>query len=96
MSGYIFTLCMGAISWKTFLQSIAALSTTEVEYIATAESVKEAIWLQCLLIELGIAHGTAIVFFDSQSAIHLSKNDTYHSKTKYISVKYHFIGDIIV
>ena len=86
---------MGAISWKTSLQSIAALSTTEAEYMVATEGIKEAIWLQGLLIELGIAQGTPIVFSDSQSAIHLSKNDIYHSKTKYISIKYHFIRDII-
>jgi len=34
LSGYIFTLCNSAISWKTTLQSIIALSTTEAEYIS--------------------------------------------------------------
>ena len=29
ISGYIFTICVGAISWKASLQSITALSTTE-------------------------------------------------------------------
>ena len=37
---YIFTLCAGAISWKASLQPTAALSTTEVEYIAAIEGVK--------------------------------------------------------
>ena len=31
----------------------------------------------------------------SQSAIHLTKNDSYHSKTKHISIKYHYIRDSI-
>ena len=31
------------------------------------------------------------VFFDSQTAIHLAKNPSYHSKTKHISLKYHFV-----
>ena len=26
----------------------------------------------------------------------MTKNDTYHSKTKHISVKYHYVRDIIV
>lgn len=94
-SGYIFSLCASSISWKASLQSIAALSTTEAEYIAATEGVKEAIWLRGLLNELGITQGTTEVFSDSQSAIHLTKNDAYHSKTKHISVKYHFIRDII-
>ena len=42
ISGYIFTMCAGDISWKASLQFIAALSTTEAEYIAAIERVKEA------------------------------------------------------
>ena len=49
-SGFIFTLCAGAISWKASLQLIAALSTIAVEYIAATEGAKEAIWLKGLLI----------------------------------------------
>jgi len=33
ISGYIFTLCEGAISWKASLQSITALSTTEADML---------------------------------------------------------------
>jgi len=36
------------------LQVIAALSTTEAEYIATTEGMKEAIWLRGLVSELGL------------------------------------------
>jgi len=50
------------------LQSIAALSTTKAEYVAATEGVKEAIWLLGLLIEFSNERGTAVVFFDSQSA----------------------------
>jgi len=36
-----------------------------------------------------------VLFSDSQSAIHLTKNYAYHSKTKHISVKYHYIRDTV-
>ena len=36
-----------------------------------------------------------MVYCDSQSAIDLRKNATYHSKTKHIEVKYHWIRDPI-
>jgi hypothetical protein len=96
LSGYIFTLCNSAISWKATLQSIAALSTTEAEYISATEGVKEAIWLRGLVNELGLTQGVLTVFCDSQSAIHLTKNNRYHDKTKHIDVKRHFIRDIVV
>jgi len=82
-------MCAGAISWKASLQSIAALSTTEAEYVATIEDVKEATWLSGLVIELGVPQGTTVVFSNSQNAIHLTKNDAYYSNTKHIIVKYH-------
>ena len=34
-----------------------------------------------------------VVYCDSQSAIDLSKNATYHSRTKHIEVRYHWIRD---
>ena len=91
ISGYIFTMC-SAISWKASLQSITALSTIKAEYVAVTEGVEEAIWLRGLVTKLGVPQGT---FSDSQSAIHLTKNDAYHSKTKHISIKYHYIRNAI-
>ena len=32
---------------------------------------------------------------DSQSAIFLAKNPTYHLKTKHIDVQYHFVRDMV-
>ena len=65
ISGYIFTMCTGAISWKASLQSIAALSTTEAEYVAATEGVKEATWLKGLITELGVPQAATAVFSDS-------------------------------
>ena len=51
---YVFTLFGCAISWKATLQSIVALSTTEVEYMSLTEGVKEGIWLHGLVDSLGL------------------------------------------
>jgi hypothetical protein len=32
---------------------------------------------------------------DSQSVIHLAKNRAFHSKTKHIHIKYHFVRQVI-
>lgn len=94
-SRYLFTLCGSAISWKSSLQSVIALSTTEAEYIASTEGVKEAIWIRGLVSELGVGQEVLTVFCDSQSAIHLTKNNHYHEKTKHIAICHHFIRDIV-
>nr|CAD1837582.1 unnamed protein product [Ananas comosus var. bracteatus] len=41
LSGYVFSIGGCAVSWKAPLQPIVALSTTEAEYIAMTEGVKE-------------------------------------------------------
>ena len=53
------------------------------------------IWLQGLLIELGFKKEKNILYSDSQSSIHLAKNSTFHSRTKHIGLRYHFIRSIL-
>ncbi|XP_075102703.1 secreted RxLR effector protein 161-like [Nicotiana tabacum] len=85
-TGYVFTIANAPVSWKSTLQSTVALSTTEAEYMAITEAVKEAIWLQGLLRDLGIGQENITLFCDSQSAIQLAKNQVYHARTKHIGV----------
>eukprot|EP00253_Pinus_taeda_P005058 PITA_05058 len=94
-SGYVFTLAGGANSWMSKLQNIVALSTTEAEYIAASHACKEAIWLKGLFGEFGRLQDNIKLFCDSQSAIHLAKNPVYHSKSKHIPIKYHFVRHVI-
>uniref|UniRef100_A0A2N9G1G5 CCHC-type domain-containing protein n=1 Tax=Fagus sylvatica TaxID=28930 RepID=A0A2N9G1G5_FAGSY len=56
-TGYVFTLSGGPICWKSTLQSIVAMSTTEAEYMAVAEAAKEALWLKGLVKEFGLNQG---------------------------------------
>ncbi|KAH9753759.1 hypothetical protein KPL71_015193 [Citrus sinensis] len=93
-TGYVFTLGGGPVSWRSILQSTIALSTTEAEYMAATEAVKEAIWLKGLLGDLGVIQENIAVFYDNQSVIFLAKNQTYHSRTKHIDVKYHYVREI--
>ncbi|KAH9750945.1 Integrase catalytic domain-containing protein [Citrus sinensis] len=90
-TGYLFTLEGCTVSWKATLQNIVALSTIEAEYTAAAEALKETIWLKGMITELEAKQEYVTVYSDSQSAIHLSKNQSHHEKTKHIDVKLHFV-----
>jgi hypothetical protein len=80
ISGYLFMLGGGAISWSSKKQSTVALSSTEAEYIALMEATKESIWLQRLLSELGRAdRDHRIMWEDNQGAIALALNPEYHA-----------------
>lgn len=93
ISGYVFRVGGNTVSWRSCLQPIVALCTTEAEYIALTEAVKEGIWISGLLEELGYKQKKFSVWCDSQSAICLSKNKVYHERTKHFASKYHFIRD---
>ena len=94
-TAYIFTVCGNCVSWKSQLQSVVALSSTEAEYIAATEATKEAMWIKGLLMELKLMQQEVVIYLDSQSAIHLCKNPVFHERSKHIQVKYHFIRDMV-
>ena len=62
---YVFALTGGPICWKSTVQTIVAMSTTEAEYMAEAEASKEALWLTGLVKELGIEQGGVRLHCDS-------------------------------
>jgi hypothetical protein len=43
--GYIYTLAGGAISWKSFKQSLVAASMMQAEFVACYEATGQAVWL---------------------------------------------------
>jgi hypothetical protein len=90
-TGYVFTIGGTTVSWISKLQKVVALSTIEAEYVAATEASKEMIWLQRFMEELGKKQENNKLYCDSQSAIHLAKKSAFHSKTKNIQLRYHFI-----
>ena len=62
--------------------------------MALTQGVKEALWLQELLGDLGAQRHqgkTKQIQCDNQGAIALTKNPEYHARTKHIDIQYHFI-----
>ena len=45
--------------------------------------------------ELGLQQDKYVVYNDSQSVVHLSKNSMFHSRSKHIDVRYHWIRDVL-
>ncbi|UYV79748.1 FHDC1 [Cordylochernes scorpioides] len=67
-SGYTILFGKGPISWSSRKQPIVALSTTEAEYIAAAECVKELIYIKALIEELTNETILAKLNIDNQSS----------------------------
>ncbi|GJX92245.1 retrotransposon protein, putative, ty1-copia subclass [Tanacetum coccineum] len=92
---YLIVCTRPDIAYAVTLQHVVALSTTEVEYMALTEAVKEAIWLKGLVEELGVELNIVVVNCDNQGAIYLSQNHVFHEKTKHINVRYHYIREVL-
>ncbi|GBE82734.1 hypothetical protein SCP_0411190 [Sparassis crispa] len=92
VTGFVFLISEGAVSWSSKRQHSTAQSSTEAEYMAGAHGTKEAVWLRAFLSEIGqVQKGPTPLLIDNQSTIALSKNAAFHEHTKHIAVRYHFI-----
>ena len=67
----------------------------EAEYMTMTDAMKETIWLQGLLDDLGIGQDLLKINCDSMSATYLAKNQVYHARMKHIHVMFLFIWEIL-
>lgn len=98
MSGYIFCLNGGAVSWKSSKQTTTADSTTEAEYLAANDAAKEGVWIRNFIQELNVVPSMKdpiTVFCDNTGAVAQAREPRSHQRTKHIMRKYHLIRDII-
>lgn len=96
ITGYVYLIDGGAVSWASKKQELVTLSTAEAEYVAATHAAKEGIWLRRLIGEVfrPLTDPTTL-YNDNQSAIALTKDGSYHARTKHIDVRYHFIRYVI-
>jgi len=98
IAGYTFLLNGAAISWIRKKQSTVALSSTEAEYMALTQGVKESILLRGLLRDLGAQRHLEEmqnINIDNQDAMALARNAEFHARTKHIDIQYHFVREHI-
>ena len=94
-SGYVFKYGECLISWNSCKQKTVSLSSTEAEYIALTNAIKEIVWFKQMLSELKRETKELKLFCDNKSTIYLSKNPEFHSRTKHIDIRHHYIRETI-
>ncbi|KAA0054938.1 Retrovirus-related Pol polyprotein from transposon TNT 1-94 [Cucumis melo var. makuwa] len=68
----------------------------KAEYAAATSAACQAIWLQRMLTELQHEQeGATVIFCDNKATISRTKNLTFHSRTKHIDIRFHFIRDLV-
>ncbi|GJU65791.1 putative ribonuclease H-like domain-containing protein [Tanacetum coccineum] len=81
------------ISWQCKKQTVVANSTTEAEYVAALSCCRQVLWIQNQLLDYGYNFMHTKILIDNNSTICMIKNLVFHSKTKHIEIRHHFIRD---
>jgi len=97
-TGYVFRLGNCPVLWVSRLQQETTLSTTEAEYVAMSQAMRDLLPMRQLVLE--IAKGLKVattkstvfskVFEDNKGAIAVAKAPSMTSRTRHINCKYHF------
>ncbi|GKC07820.1 hypothetical protein Tco_0999430 [Tanacetum coccineum] len=81
------------ISWQCKKQTIVANSTTKVEYVDVASCYGQVLWIQNQMLDYRYNFMNTKIHNDNESIICIVKNLLFHSKTKHIEIRHHFIRD---
>ena len=103
--GYVLIFAESPLLWSTKLQSEIALSTTEAEYIALSQSMRDLIPSRELLNEVSKilqysapnkSKAISTVFEDNNGALELANCPRMRPRTKHIAIKYHHFREQVM
>jgi len=92
-TGFVFCFNGEPVSWESKKQRTVALSSTEAEFMAMTEAVKENLYFRRSFEELemdGLIDAT--IYSDNMGALKLAENPIFHNRSKHIDLRFHFIG----
>jgi hypothetical protein len=96
-TGFVIMYAGCPLTWCSKLQTEIALSTTESEYIALSQAMREVIPFMNLMMEVGDVFPLnntkpklhCKVFEDNNSCIRVAESPKFTPRTKHIAIKYH-------
>ena len=96
VTGYVVYFMNVPVCWRSRGQKSVTLSTTEAEYVACSEVVKEVLFILQLLRHLQVKIQLLIhVHVDNIGAIFLAENQNSSDRTKHVDTRYHFVRQYI-
>jgi hypothetical protein len=94
ITGYIFFISEGPVSWQSRMQTSVALSSMKAEYMAASAATQEAMWQARLLEPIGMRIDLPVKLYeDNKSAIMFTDHPGDHRTTKHIDTRKEFARD---
>ncbi|GKB54789.1 putative ribonuclease H-like domain-containing protein [Tanacetum coccineum] len=81
------------ISLQCKKQTIVANLTTKAEDVTAANYREQVLWIQNQMLDYGFNFMKTKIYIDNESTICIMKNPVFHSKTKHIEIRHHYIRD---
>jgi hypothetical protein len=95
--GFVLFFGPNLISWSAKKQATVSRSSTEAEYKSMANATAEIIWVQSLLVELGVKlNKTSCLWCDNLGVRYLSANPVFHARAKHIEINFHFVRERVL
>ena len=88
---------MGApITWRSKAQRSVTLSSSEAEFVALSEAVKEIRFVYQVLLTMGVeVELPIIVRVDNIGAIFMGENRSTTSRTKHVDIRTRYVNDYV-
>ena len=95
MTGYLFSLNDGAVSWRSSRQGGVTLSSAEAEFVAASQVGQEAIYLRALLRGFNFRQvGATDIWEDNASCIMMSENPANREHTRHDDTRVHYLREL--
>jgi hypothetical protein len=96
VTGFVIYLLDVPVCWRSKSQKGVTLSSTEAEYVAISEAVKEVKFIYYLLCDFHIKVNLPIIIkTDNIGAIFMAENSSTGVRTRHVDTRYHFIREFI-
>jgi hypothetical protein len=98
ISGYVFKLTDGAISWSSSKQTVMTSSTMYTEFVACYEAVERVIWLKKFVPGLRVVDSIERplkLYCDNEPAILYAHNNKKTKAAKHINIRFYVVKEKI-